>query len=295
MRKGSAFYTIKRDNGKRVRLLEGRDVPRKKKSTSIEVNFTDEDLNQEPIQDLPERARDGQPKKQKKTGGMETNKYSKTNPHPLHIEDPKHYTYLGRPRCQYTSHTTKQCHRTATIDGEYCSGHYDISKKTAKGTGEFPRAKDLIVKYCREGYTIAAAAARVDVNPATVSLWRRLGKEAIAEGRVDEYSIFIEDLEQARLYACSSIEKALFTAAVQGNVSACIRYLECRMPDVWNAKRVVEMSGQVQQDMNIKVAHDLSSESDISLRSLVKQIASSVEIAVGEQMDNASLEDINGL
>lgn len=278
------------DNAIRVHPKARRDVLGKSKKTSpeFEIFLDDEDFVQ------PARARDGQPKKQEKTGGMESQQYSKKNPHPKHIEDPKHYTYLGRPRCQHINRSGTQCHRTATVDAVYCSGHYPLKDVTCKGTGDFPRAKDLIVKYCREGYTVAAASARCDINPATVSLWKRKGKEALAAGKPDEYSQFLEDLEMARLYACSSIEKSLYTEAIRGNVSACIRYLECRMPDVWNAKRVVEMTASVQQDMNLNVPIDLSGESDNSLRSIIKNIANAVDISIGKQLDAADLSELNG-
>lgn len=222
-------------------------------------------------------------------------KWTKENPHPKHIEDPTHFTIWGTPRCQGRNpNTGKQCSKRATVDGVYCSVHTDNKEMLSKrGYHRFEEKSDKVVALVRQGYTFTTAAAKVGVQPATVTAWRRKGKEEMARGEEGAYAKFWMDLEEARIYACSLVENALFSAAVGGNVSAMIRYLECRMPEVWNAKRVMEINVEAKQQLDINYHMDVSGMSDSELRSKIKEIAKAVEVSVGDHVDDAVLPVLN--
>lgn len=208
-------------------------------------------------------------------------KWTKTNPHPDHIKDPTAYTYRGKPRCQYIRDNGKQCAMEATI-GDFCATHCGAQERLARkelgdprqSNYKFLRVKDDLVRALRQGYTISTAAVRCGVNARTVTDWRNRGKLDIVEGKFDtDYAKFYEDTENARLYACSLVENALFSAAMNGNVSAMIRYLECRMPDVWNAKRVMEINTTNVHQLQVSTSIDVSGASDEQLRANIKKIA----------------------
>lgn len=232
-------------------------------------------------------------KTSKKDSGSKKSKpkYSKNNPHPKHIEDPEHWTYWGTPRCQgHNPRTGKQCTKGATVDGKYCAVHTNIEEAAAKGGyHKFDEKADQIVALVRQGYTFTTASARVGLNPRTITEWRRRGKEEMARGQEGKYAKFWCDLEEARIFACSLVENALFSAAINGNVSAMIRYLECRMPDVWNAKRVMEISVETKHKLDVNWQVDVKALTDEQLRAKVKEIAQAVEVTVGDHVDDAAL------
>jgi len=232
------------------------------------------------------------PQLKKPRGGK--SKWSKDNPHPDHIKDPEHVTYLGKPRCQGRNpHTGKQCTKTATINGEFCACHTDIDELVAKGgLHRFDECRDQVVALVRQGYTFTTAAARVGISPRVITDWRRMGKEEMASGKEDKYAKFWCDLEEARIFACSLVENALFGAALGGNVSAQIRWLECRMPEVWNAKRVMEISLETQHKLDINCNFNVEDMTDQQLRAKVKEIAQAVEVSVGSNVDDAVLPPI---
>ena len=221
-------------------------------------------------------------------------KYSKDNPHPKHIEDPEHFTYWGTPRCQGRNpRTGKQCTKSATVDGKFCAVHTDIEEAAAKGGyHKFDEVSSEIVALVRQGYTFTTASARVGLNPRTITEWRRRGKEEMARGEEGKFAKFWCDLEEARIFACSLVENALFSAAINGNVSAMIRYLECRMPDVWNAKRVMEISVETKHKLDVNWQVDVKSLTDEQLRAKVKEIAEAVDVTVGRNVDQAALPPI---
>ena len=221
-------------------------------------------------------------------------KWSKDNPHPKHLEDPEHFTYLGKPRCQGRNPVTgKQCTRTATIKGEFCSTHTDVAELASKRNFQkFDQLAPKVVQLLRQGYTMTTAAARVGIQPRTITAWRKKGKEEFATGREGKFAKFWDESEQARIYACSLVENALFSAAMNGNVSAMIRYLECRMPDIWNAKRALEINVETRHRLDIDYHFDAKDLSDDELRAKIKEIAKAVEVSVGENVDDARLEPI---
>lgn len=208
-------------------------------------------------------------------------KWTKANPHPDHIKDSTAYTYRGKPRCQYIRDNGKQCAMEATI-GDFCATHCGAQERLARkeigdprqSNYKFLRVKDDLVRALRQGYTISTAAVRCGVKARTVTDWRNRGKLDIVEGHFDtDYAKFYEATEDARLYACSMVENALFSAAMNGNVSAMIRYLECRMPDVWNAKRVMEINTTNVHQLQVSTSIDVSGASDQQLRENIKKIA----------------------
>lgn len=208
-------------------------------------------------------------------------KWTKTNPHPDFLKDPTAYTYQGKPRCQYIRSNGKQCAQAATI-GDFCSMHCGAQERLARkemgdprqSNYKFLRVKDDLVRALRQGYTISTAAVKCGVKARTVTDWRNRGKLDIVEGKFDtDYAKFYEDSEDARLYACSLVENALFSAAMGGNVSAMIRYLECRMPDVWNAKRVMEINTNTTHQLQVSASIDVSGASDEQLRENIRKIA----------------------
>lgn len=221
-------------------------------------------------------------------------RYTKDNPHPKHIEDPEHFTYWGTPRCQGRNpRTGKQCTKGATVDGKFCAVHTDIEEAAAKGGYHmFDEVSDKIIAFVRQGYTFTTASARVGLNPRTITEWRRRGKEEMARGQEGKYAKFWCELEEARIFACSLVENALFSAAINGNVSAMIRYLECRMPDVWNAKRVMEISVETKHKLDVNYQIDVKSLTDEQLRAKVKEIAEAVDVTVGKNVDQAALPPI---
>ena len=71
-----------------------------------------------------------------------------------------------------------------------------------------------------------------------------------------------------------------------------IRYLECRMPDVWNAKRVMEISVETKHKLDVNYQIDVKSLTDEQLRAKGKEIAEAVDVIVGKNVDQAELPPI---
>lgn len=205
-------------------------------------------------------------------------KWSKKNPHPDHLADPKSYTIFGAPRCQEKRRDGSQCAQKAIEGATTCTFHTEVPELSAtrKRSHLFYESKDKIVKLVAEGYTVNASAGKIGVYPTTVTTWQRRGREAIAKGDLDsEYAVFVADIEKNRVVACSNVENALYNAAISGNVSACIKYLACRMPDVWNEKRVLEVQGDMTHDVNIK--RDFSGMTTEQIKKSLANIAREID------------------
>lgn len=229
----------------------------------------------------------------KKRAGVKP-KWSKDNPHPKCVKDPEHWTYLGKPRCQgHNPLTGKQCSKTATCGGKYCAVHDRMAKGlTPPGNNKFDDAAPKVIMLLRQGYTMTTAAARCHIHPRVITDWRKRGKEEMAHGVEGKFAKFYNESEEARLYACSLVENALFSAAMNGNVSAMLRYLECRMPDIWNAKRVYEINVETKHRLDINTSFNVADMTDDELRKKVKEIAKAVDVSVGMNVDDARLDPI---
>lgn len=227
------------------------------------------------------RAKPINPKSQHKTPPR--SKWSKANPHPDHIAEPSKYTIFGRPRCQDHRRDGGQCAQKAVDGSDKCVFHSEVPEinATRKRSHLFYESKDKIVRLVAEGYTVNAAAGKIGVYPTTVTTWQRKGREAIAKGDLDsEYAVFVADIEKNRVVACSNVENALYNAAISGNVSACIKYLSCRMPDVWNEKRVLEVQGDMTHDVNLRKDFSGMTTDQIkkSMANIAREIDASLEV-----------------
>lgn len=220
-------------------------------------------------------------------------KYSPSHPHPKHIREPERYTCTGLPRCQGKCKDGGQCKRASIEGSKFCSVHTDLNRGLLPHNSKFEENAPKIVMLLRQGYTMSTAAARCHIHPRVITDWRRRGRDEMAKGLDDGvYAKFYFETEEARLYACSLVENALFSAAVQGNVTAMLRYLECRLPDIWNAKRTYEISVETKHKLDINTNFNVKDMTDEELRRKVKEIAEAVDTSVGMNVDDARLEPI---
>lgn len=83
----------------------------------------------------------------------------------------------------------------------------------------------------REGNHRCTSARGVGVSPELVRLYRK------------KYKAFGAEEIAAEEEACGLVEDALFQAAISGNVTACQVFLYNRVPDRWQDKRNVQVSG----------------------------------------------------
>ncbi|GAI99782.1 unnamed protein product [marine sediment metagenome] len=99
------------------------------------------------------------------------------------------------------------------------------------------RQKEAFIKNLKSGVTIKDAAAAAGIDRTTVWLWRKKWK-----GFDNKVLAVIDSRTQ-------TVEDALFSSAVKGNVAAQIFWLKNRAKDRWKDKFEYDIPG----DINVKV------------------------------------------
>lgn len=96
---------------------------------------------------------------------------------------------------------------------------------------ETPEALEQLEEWIGQGLTLACIAAKMGITRTTLFEWRKK-------------SVVISDsFKKGESQAVDNVENALYSAAINGNITAQIFYLKNRRPDAWKDKRDTEISG----------------------------------------------------
>lgn len=96
---------------------------------------------------------------------------------------------------------------------------------------ETPEALQQLEQWIGEGLTLACIAEKMNISRNCLYEWR-------------QKSVVISDaFKKGENRAVDNVENALYSAAINGNITAQIFYLKNRRPDAWKDKRDTEISG----------------------------------------------------
>lgn len=100
---------------------------------------------------------------------------------------------------------------------------------------EEPEQLALITGWSRRGLTMEEIAEKMDIKRSTLYEWMKLSSD------------ISDTIKKGKDRADAAVENALFTAALNGNVTAMIYYLKTRMPEYWSEKVEHKVEAEVEQ------------------------------------------------
>jgi transposase-like protein len=104
--------------------------------------------------------------------------------------------------------------------------------------------KQKILQHLREGMSYTDAAVLSGVGKSTLAMWKKRGKDAIAEGKHNEFSEFLEQIDQAIIeYKKSLIDSVNTTMKKDGKVALDV--LGRKWSDEWGKKDKLSITADV--------------------------------------------------
>lgn len=115
---------------------------------------------------------------------------------------------------------------------------------------EQPEALERLENWIGEGLTLACIAEKMGITRTTLFEWRK------------KSPVITASFKKGENRAVENVENALYSAAINGNITAQIFFLKNKRPDAWKDKRENEISGNGEMRLSWRSAKNEEKKND---------------------------------